>query len=152
MAFQNKQWLHNANSRFLPSNGCWGIVRSAFKKKVIVIQNSATYISWIDLALGIISLKSPTLFCRGGFPVVFSDVSGFYDEFLYAKYPLKNGKIQEKLNRETRLRKFSQQYNMPLGVVPSWLSPKAPIGLNLLVCAKTGRKMVVDIISRSKHS
>ena len=71
-----------------------------------------------------------------------SENSGFYDEFLYAKYPLKDGKIHEKLSRETRLRKFKVNITRPLGV--------APIGLNLLVCAKTGGKMVVDVISRSK--
>ena len=74
-----------------------------------MIQSSATYISWIDLALGIISLKreknklKPETFCRGGLPVALSEILGFYDEFLYAKYPLKDGKIQEKSSRETRL-------------------------------------------------
>ena len=32
----------------------------SFQKKDIIIQSSATYISWIDLALGIISLKRKT--------------------------------------------------------------------------------------------
>ena len=30
------------------------------KKKVLIMQSSATYISWIDLALGIIALKRKT--------------------------------------------------------------------------------------------
>ena len=60
--------------------------------------------------LGIISLKrktnelKPEHLCRGGFLVALSEILGFYDEFLYAKYPLKDGKIQEKSSRERRLR------------------------------------------------
>ena len=90
-------------SRCLPSKGCRGIVRSAFKKKKkTIIQSSATYISWIDLALGIISLKRKTndklkpdtlLQRRVSCSVALSEILGFYDEFLYAKYPLKDGKI-----------------------------------------------------------
>ena len=101
-------------SRCLPSKLCRGIVRSAFKKKDIIIQSSATYISWIDLALGIISLKGKTnklkpdtLLHRRVSCAALSEILGFYDEFLYAKYPLKDGKIQEKSSRETRLRNTS---------------------------------------------
>ena len=47
-------------SRCLLSKVYQGIVRSALKKKDIIIHSSVTHISWIDLALGIISLKQKT--------------------------------------------------------------------------------------------
>ena len=43
----------------------------------------------------------PTHFCRKGFPVTLGEIPGLCDTLLYAKYPLKAGKIREKLIRET---------------------------------------------------
>ena len=43
----------------------------------------------------------PTDFCWKGFPVTQGEIPGLCDTLLYAKYPLKAGKIQEKLIRET---------------------------------------------------
>ena len=79
---------------------CVGESLDQLSKKDILIQSSATYISWFDLALGIISLKGKTNTLKPN--------TLFYGEFLYAKYPPKDGRIQEKSSREIRLRNTSE--------------------------------------------
>ena len=43
----------------------------------------------------------PTHFCWKGFPVTQGEIPGLCDTLLYAKYPIKAGKIQDNLIRET---------------------------------------------------
>ena len=124
-----------------------------FQNKVIIIQSSMMYISWKEIAFGLISLKRKTndqrldtllkmrVSCTTGQNFTILRI------FLCTNISLTVCQIDEKNIREIQLRKVSQQ-NMPLG---SGLSDCHQSDSITWCELKISAKIVVDI-SKSKVS